>query len=110
MKETPFYVNAKQYKRILKRRVTRQRLEVRSKCALESRRFYLYESRHKHAMRRPREFENKFLNKDKLEKQRRKMQKCLTNKAQISKTRIDPNIDRINIERINSLIALSRDH
>jgi len=110
LKETPFYINVRQYKRILKRRVARQRLEVRSRYALESRRFYLHESRHKHAIRRSRESGDKFLNKDELKRQRRKMSKYFTNRAQISKTRIDSNINRINVERTNSLIALLRDY
>ncbi len=109
MKKTSFYVNAKQYERLLKRRVAKQQLEARSKYALESRRLYLHESRHKYAMKRSRESRDRFLNKNKLKRQRRKMQKCLTNKVQISKTKIDSNTNRINVERTNSLITLSRD-
>ncbi len=109
LKETPFYVNAKQYERILKRRVARQRLGARSRCALGNRRLYLHESRHKHAMRRSREPRDKFLNKDELKRQRRKMQKCLTNRAQNPKTRIGSNTNRINVERTNSLVALLKD-
>ena len=37
------------------------------------------------------------------------MQKCLTNKVQISKTKIDSNTNRINVERTNSLVALLKD-
>mmetsp|Transcript_12711 Transcript_12711/g.19165 ORF Transcript_12711/g.19165 Transcript_12711/m.19165 type:complete len:311 (+) Transcript_12711:156-1088(+) len=80
----PTYVNAKQYRRILKRREARAKLEEffrrqrQIKAGLtgnrsgngsddDKKRTYTHESRHRHAMKRPRGPGGRFLTKDELE-------------------------------------------
>jgi len=60
----PIYVNAKQYKRIVKRREARARLEERIKK--QPRKKYLHKSRHNHAMKRKRGPGGRFLTKAEL--------------------------------------------
>ena len=60
--ESPVYVNAKQYYRIVQRRIARERQKLN-----RTRRPYIHESRHKHTMKRPRGAGGRFLG-EKLEK------------------------------------------
>ena len=60
--QPPIYVNAKQFHRILKRRVARKNLQPRSTVPKP----YLHESRHVHAMTRPRGRGGRFLTADEI--------------------------------------------
>jgi nuclear transcription factor Y, alpha len=69
----PTYVNAKQYRRILKRRDARRVMEEYYQrrraaiAAIAEKKPYVHESRHRHAMKRPRGPGGRFLKKHELE-------------------------------------------
>lgn len=76
--QPPFYVNAKQYHRILKRRIARARLEE-ALSSSAGRKPYLHESRHKHAMRRPRGQGGRFLTASEIAELEKKKQQSEAN-------------------------------
>lgn len=97
------YVNVKQFHRILKRRAAREQLRY----TLEIRKSYMHESRSKHARRRSREFEEKFLTKDELKRKRKKIQNDTTDKCQTSKTKTESNISHVKKESVDWAIDIS---
>ena len=87
--KSPFHVNTQQSHRIPKRRAARLQLEERLKAIPGVRKPYIYESRHRYAMRRPRGPRGRFLPRDEMEGQEISIQNGTLDKPQTPEMRTE---------------------
>jgi len=95
MDDEPLYVNARQYHRILKRRAARAREAEVRRLSTQRKQPYLHQSRHNHAVRRPRGPGGRFLTADEIA-----TRKSLTQEAGASEPPVGPG------ERSSTVAAL----
>ena len=90
-------LDAKQFHRILERRVARQRPGEKLRHTPQTRRPYQHKSRHEHATRRPRGAGGRFLSQEELERRRKEFRNGPRDEPQISKTRVGSSADHAKV-------------
>lgn len=101
MEEEPLYVNAKQYNRILKRRQARAKLEalIRANKTSGEKAPYMHESRHRHAMKRPRGPGGRFLTAPEIAELKRREAEAAVDKAEEGKANVGKEESPANVKK-----------